>query len=107
MNETHRITIDDVAYVREDSVSAPGTNGNRAVVVVDRGWIFAGDVSDEGDYITLGRAVWMFRWERIGFAAAVADPTQDAVDVRKMPTQVQVPKASVVFRLPVSDDWGL
>ena len=43
------------------------TAGNRAVVVVDRGWIFAGDIRRENGRIYLTRAVWVFRWEAIGF----------------------------------------
>jgi hypothetical protein len=37
------IKIDDTTYVRADAKPV----GNRAVVVVDRGWIFAGDVTRE------------------------------------------------------------
>lgn len=40
------IKIDDIEYVRSDSVSKP-IIGNRAIIVVDRGWIFAGDVLRE------------------------------------------------------------
>ena len=79
----------------------------RAVVVVDRGWIFAGDVTEHGGKIVLDRAVWLFRWQRIGFAAVVENPKQVGVDIRKMPTQVVIPTASEIFRLPVEANWGL
>ena len=37
--------LNNVEYVRKDSIKAhPRILGTRAVVVVDRGWIFAGDV---------------------------------------------------------------
>ena len=90
-----------------------GTDGNnnsnkqRAVVVVDRGWIFAGDVTEENGRIYLDRAVWVFSWERIGFAAVVENPKQPGVDIRLMPTRVDVPAGSEVYRLPVASDWGL
>jgi len=80
---------------------------NRAVVVVDRGWIFAGDVTEKNGRVYLDRAVWVFRWEQIGFSKVVEDPTQKEVDIRPMPTQVDIPLASEIFRLPVPDNWGL
>jgi hypothetical protein len=85
----------------------PETSGNRAVVVVDRGWIFAGDVTEANGRIYLDRAVLVFRWERIGFAAVIENPTRDGVDIRRMPTRVDVPSGAEVFRLPVADDWGI
>jgi hypothetical protein len=84
-----------------------GSNKQRAVVVVDRGWIFAGDVTEENGRIYLDRAVWVFSWERIGFAAVVENPKQAGVDIRLMPTRVDVPAGSEVFRLPVAPHWGL
>lgn len=81
---------------------------NRVVLVVDRGWIFAGDLSGptkEG-YYRMERAVWVFRWERIGFAAMVAAPKTQGVDIRAC-EPVEVPAASIVFRVPVSASWGL
>jgi hypothetical protein len=81
------------------------SNKNRAVVVIDRGWIAAGDVREDGDHIVLDRAVWVFRWERIGFDGVIADPTK--ADIRKFPNGFIVPKRSVIFRVSVNDDWGM
>ena len=58
-----RVEINGVEYVR----AGARPTGNRAVVVVDRGWIFAGDVTRENGRIYLTKAVWVFRWESIGF----------------------------------------
>jgi hypothetical protein len=104
--DVNRIVIDGVAYVREDGI-APKPNGKRAVVVVDRGWIFAGDVEEMDGRIRLSRAVWLFRWERVGFASVVANPKQTGVDIRKLTTTVDLPDGAEIFRLPVCDDWGL
>lgn len=49
MNQSNTIKIDDVTYIREDAVQQKPA-GNRAVVVVDRGWIFAGDVTLQPDF---------------------------------------------------------
>ena len=85
----------------------PVQTGTRAVVVVDRGWVFAGDVTEKDGRIFLDRAVWVFRWESVGFAAVVADPVKSKADIRKMSTRVDLPSESELFRLPVSDTWGL
>lgn len=103
----NEIEVNGTKYIRADSVSAPAPNGKRAVVVVDRGWIFAGDVTEENGRVYLDRAVWVFRWESVGFAAVVADPKAGKADIRKLTTRVDIPAGSEIFRLPVSDNWGL
>jgi hypothetical protein len=105
MNNT--ITIDGVKYVRADQVPAPVPNGNRAVVVVDRGWIFAGDVHEENGKITLTRAIHVFRWESIGFDGMIANPKSDKVTLKRMDNPVSIPAGSEIFRIPVSQEWGL
>lgn len=106
MADVKTIKIDDVQYVRADSMQ-PKPNGRRAVVVVDRGWIFAGDVTEENGRIYLDRAVWVFRWESVGFAAVIADPKKAKADIRPLSTRVDLPADTEIFRLPVNDSWGL
>ena len=95
------VVIDGVEYAPVTKAS-----GTRAVVVVDRGWIFAGDVTEENGRIYLDNAVWVFRWDSIGFASVVETPKQKGVDIRPVKTRVNIPAASEVFRLPVPDSWG-
>lgn len=79
----------------------------RAVVVVDRGWIFAGDMSLAADgYVRLSRAVQVFRWESIGFPKVIEDWKNPKVDLRAI-ADVEVPADSIIFRVPVADGWGL
>jgi hypothetical protein len=96
------VIIDGVEYA--PVVRAAGT---RAVVVVDRGWIFAGDVTREGNRIFLDNAVWVFRWESIGFDGVIANPKDKNVTLRKMKNRVEIPAQSEIFSVPVSDDWGV
>ncbi len=105
MNESPKtIAIDGINYVREDSVPQPTPNGTRAIVVVDRGWIFAGDVVREDGRIKITRAVWVFKWSSCGFAAVVEDPKK--ADIRPI-DPVDVPAGSEIFCIPVSDNWGI
>lgn len=106
MTGQNAIKIDDVEYVRKDSLpDAP--RGIRAVVVVDRGWVFAGDVTRENGRIRLTRAVWCFRWESIGFDGMIRSPKSDKVHLRRLDASVDLPEASEIFCVPVHDNWGL
>ena len=96
------VIIDGIEYA--PVVRAAGT---RAVVVVDRGWIFAGDVTREGTRIFLDNAIWVFRWESIGFDGVIANPKDKNVTLRKMKNRVEIPAQSEIFSVPVSDDWGM
>lgn len=101
------ISINGVDYVRADQVPSPASVGSRAVVVVDRGWIFAGDVVRENGRIKLSRAVWLFKWESLGFDGAIANPKSDKVTIKPMPQGVDIPQGAEVFCVPVVQDWGL
>ena len=96
------IVVDGCEYVP----AACRPAGCRAVVVVDRGWIFAGDVRRENGRIYLSRCVWVFRWESVGFAAVIADPKKSNADVRPI-ADVDIPADSEIFCIPVPDSWGL
>lgn len=99
---TNIITINGVDYV----AVADRPTGTRAVVVVDRGWIFAGDVTRKNARIHLANALHVFKWESIGFAAMIADPKKAKADLRKI-ADVDIPSGAEVFCVPVKDDWGL
>ena len=103
MTTPNTITIDSVKYVREDSIKAAPT-GNRAVIVVDRGWIFAGDVTRENGRIKLTRALHVFKWESVGFAGMIENTKK--ADLRPC-ADVDIPEGAEIFCVPVSPDWGL
>ncbi len=94
------ITVDGAVYRRESP------NGNRAVVVVDRGWIFAGDVTESNGRIKLSRALHVFRWESIAFDGMIADPRSSKVTLKKI-ADVDIPVGAEIFRVPVGESWGL
>ena len=96
--ESSNVIINGIEYV-----PAKPAAGTRAVVVVDRGWIFAGDVTREAGRIRLRRALHVFRWESIGFAKMVE--TAEA-DLRPI-ADVDLPEGAEIFCVPVADDWGL
>ena len=103
MNKPDTLMIDEIKYVRADSVQQT-PKGNRAVIVVDRGWIFAGDVVREGGRIKLSRALHVFKWESVGFAGMIANTKK--ADLRKI-ADVELPADAEIFCVPVDDSWGL
>lgn len=105
MSKPESIMIDEVKYVRADSVAVK-PNGNRAVVVVDRGWIFAGDVTRENGRIKLSRALHVFRWESIGFDGVIQNPKSNKVTLKPL-ADVDMPADAEIFSVPVSENWGL
>ena len=99
MNE---IEINGEKYIKASAVPTTPP-GNRAVIVVDRGWIFAGDVTRENGRIKLSRAVHVFKWESIGFAKMVET---EKADFRPI-ADVDIPEGAEIFAVPVHDKWGL
>ena len=101
------IEVNGVTYVPQDS-SQSLPSGNRSGVVIDRGWIFAGDlVKDEvtGE-ITLYNAIHVFRWESIGFTGVLENPKAKEVTLKTCQYPVKVPAGSVIFTVPVDSNWG-
>lgn len=95
------ITLNGVEYAPVKS-----TTGTRAVVVVDRGWVFAGDVTRENGRIKLRNALHVFKWESVGFAGMIADTKKAKADLRPI-ADVDIPEGAEVFCVPVADGWGL
>ena len=97
-----KIVVDGVTYVPESQ----RPSGNRAVVVVDRGWIFAGDVVRENGRIKLSRAVHVLCWESIGFDGMIENPKSSKVTIKPI-SDVDMPEGAEIFCVPVDKDWGL
>ncbi len=100
------MVVDGVEYVRADSVRAVETSG-RVLLVIDRGWIFAGDLEADGDHYVLHRSVNVERWTGgQGISGVIADPKTD-VTLRAMPAPVRVPRACVLYSVALIAGWGL
>lgn len=93
------IEINGETYIK---ASAQPT-GNRAVIVVDRGWIFAGDVTRENGRIRLSNALHVFKWDDIGFAKMIETANADLRPIN----DVDIPEGAEIFCVPVPQNWGL
>jgi len=61
MNQPEVIKIDDVEYVRRDSVE-PKTSGEIRIVILQRGWVMVGYFSQDGPNCTLTKAAVIRVW---------------------------------------------
>ena len=63
MENTEKITVNEVSYIRADMVAPPLVIGEKRIIVADRGWIFVGDCTDEADgSVTIRNAKNIRRW---------------------------------------------
>ena len=60
MSKPESIKIDEVEYVRKDSV--PKTEGDIKIIVLDRGFVYIGAVKIDGDFLTIGNAKNIRQW---------------------------------------------
>lgn len=100
------ITINGEEYVKKSEINYPQSE-ERAVVVVDRGWIFAGDITRENGRIILTNAVWVRSWSSIGFDGVIKNPNDPNVTLKKIENPVNIPEPSEIFCVPVNKTWGL
>lgn len=104
--QINEIEVNGVKYLRADAIPAVKPNGNRCVVVVDRGWIFAGDVTRADGRLRLSRALHVFSWAQNGLSGMVADPKKAKADLRPI-ADLDLPNDAELFCVPVGDSWGL
>lgn len=98
--------MDNVVINGIEYAPVNANKGNRAVVVVDRGWIFAGDVTRTDGRIRLSRALHVFKWESVGFAGMIDNPKKAKADLRPI-ADVDLPEGAEIFCVPVAAEWGL
>ena len=97
------LNFNGVEYIRADAIQQ-NPAGNRAVIVVDRGWIFAGDITRENGRIKISRALHVFKWESVGFAGMIENT--EKADLRPI-ADVDIPEGAEIFCVPVSESWGI
>src|ERR1035437_880820 len=102
-------TVNGLVYVPKGSdVQAP-IKGKRAVFVIDRGWMVAGDVTETADAngkvrIRLTRALHVFKFDAVGFQGMIDNPKKNT-DLRPMKNGFDIPEGSEIFRVWVCDGW--
>jgi len=79
-------------------------NGNRFIVVLDRGWIMVGNVTDNADGThTISNCANLRKWESGGFGGVTTNPSKSGVLLDPCADVIYV---NEIMRVPISDDWG-
>lgn len=100
------VSINGVVYVKQGSQPIVPV-GPRVVLVADRGWIFAGDLTQKDGRIYLDNAVLVQSWSSVGFDGLLKDPKSQNVKLKKLEHRVDLPVDAELFRVPVVPNWGL
>lgn len=78
MSKPEVIKIDEVEYVRKDSVA--GREGDLKIVVADRGFVYVGHVKLDAEFVTVTGARNIRRWGTTkGLGELVNGPLRDTV----------------------------
>ena len=96
MSKPETLTIDDVKYIRADSV--PDTKkfeGDIKIVVLDRGFVYVGRVQIDADFVTISNARNLRQWGTTkGLGELVTGPLSgtklDAVGTVKAPMRALI-----------------
>lgn len=76
MSKPDSIMIDDVKYVRADAV--PDVEGDTKIAVLDRGFVYVGKISYEGDFLIIANAHNIRYWGTTkGLGELVNGPLKD------------------------------
>lgn len=96
MKQPETITIDDVKYIRVDSVSDPKKfEGDIKIAVLDRGFVYVGYVKVDHDFITITHAKNLRAWGTTkGLGELVTGPLSgtklDTVGTIKVPLRALI-----------------
>jgi hypothetical protein len=79
MSKPQTITIDDVKYIREDSIKAAVEIGEMRIIAADKGFVFVGMCEDQDDgCVIIRNAKNIRRWGTTkGLGELVSGPTGD------------------------------
>ena len=81
------------------------TAGDRHIVVLDRGWIFVGDLSqDEHDIFTITNCKNVRKWNKGGFGLLSQSATK-AEAVLDDCVPIRFEKSARILVVPVAGDW--
>jgi len=94
--------IDGIEYVPKSDAKL---EGDRHVLVLDKGFIFVGNLEDRDGRIWMTNCHNLRRWGKNGFGGAVEDPIAAEVELDRCP-DFSVPMSVELMRLPVPEGWA-
>ena len=87
-----------------EQATANCAEGDRHLVVLDRGWIFAGDMSLKDNVYTVVNCKNVRKWGKGGFgaltkSASLAGATLDECE------PIRFKSSALIFAVPIAEDW--
>ncbi len=80
-------------------------NQNKQIVIAQRGWVFAGDVREEGENVVIENAECIRRWGTTsGLGQLAREGKQPGTKVDPYGT-VEIHKLAVIGRIKVTAQW--
>ena len=105
MSKTDTMSINGEDWVKADS-QASRVTGNRRIVVLDRGWIFVGQLeTNDAGVCTLRQAFNLRRWKSGGFGGVTLDPNAAGVEVDAC-ADVVFSVREIKFSVPIREEWN-
>ena len=98
MSKPEVIKIDEVEYVRRDSMPEP--SGDIKIVVLDRGFVYVGYVELSDDFVTIKSAFNVRIWGTTKGLGELVDGPTSSTKLDKVGT-VQAPKRALISLIDV------
>lgn len=102
MDKPKTTMIDNVLYVRADSVDAP--SGDMVLVVLPRGFIYVGQISSKDGWYTLRSASNVRKWTSGGFGGLTLGARSSGATLDKC-CQVEFHESALVSLHRLPDGW--
>ena len=106
MSHPETIKIDNVEYVRKDSLAVP--DGPIRIVILQRGWVIVGTFSQDGSHCRLDNAAVIRKWGTTKGLGQIAEngPTKDTVLDKTPP--VEFHELTIIATIQCrADKWTL
>jgi len=96
-----------IEVVTEAAKQCEAAKGTRHLVVLDRGFIFAGNLAynDKDDWYTLTSVVNVRKWKKNGFGGLVKS-AKDAEATLDPCGTIKFKNSALIFVAPISKDWA-
>ena len=79
-------------------------HGDRHIVILDRGWIFVGDLSREDNVCTLANPINVRRWQG-GFGKLTEGANSAQAVLDKCDSVIRFDASAIKFVVPISETW--
>lgn len=100
------LNIQDCLFSLEPITNLPSYLIERYLIVLDTGWIFAGNILEQDNRVELHNAIMLVNWNKCSFNEIISNPNKSNVTLQKVSSVIDFPKESEIFRVPIPHNWG-